>query len=254
HYVPNNAMLAVVGDVTLKEILPKIERKFGDWKRGEVPKVEIPKVPSQSASRIHLIDRPGSVQTVLTLGNLGIERTSPDYFSVLVMNRVVGGGPAARLFMNLREDKGYTYGAYSSFGGSMYPGTWQANSSVRTEVTDPAMKEFMYELKRIRDEKVPAEELENAKRALIGSFALSLEQPQSLLQNIIIQKLYNLPADYWDTYPQKVAAITAEDVQNAARKYIDLAHLQIVAVGDASKIREAMAKYGKVEVLDAEGK
>ena len=97
-------------------------------------------------------------------------------------------------------------------------------------------------------------ELENAKRALVGSFALSLEQPQSLLQNIITQKLYNLPADYWDTYPQKVAAVTAEDVQQAARKYVDLAHLQIVAVGDASKIREAMAKYGKVEVYDAEGK
>ncbi|HET9533354.1 MAG TPA: pitrilysin family protein [Blastocatellia bacterium] len=254
HYVPNNAMLAVVGDVTLKDLLPKIEREFGDWKRGDVPKVEIPAAPSQSESRIHLIDRPGSVQTVLQLGNLAIERTSPDYFSVLVMDKIVGGGPAARLFMNLREEKGYTYGAYSFFGGSKYRGTWQASSNVRTEVTDPAMKEFMYELKRIRDEKVSDYELENAKRALVGSFALSLEQPQSLLQNIITQKLFNLPADYWDTYPQKVAAVTAEDVQQAARKYVDLAHLQIVAVGDASKIREAMAKYGKVEVYDAEGK
>ena len=170
------------------------------------------------------------------------------------MDKVVGGGPAARLFLNLREEKGYTYGVYSQFGGSKFRGTWGVTSSVRTDVTGDAMKELMYEFKRIRDEKVPAEELENAKRALIGSFALSLEQPQSLLQNIITQKLYDLPADYWDTYPQKVAAITAEDVQRAARKYVDLEHLQIVAVGDASKIREPLAKYGEVEVYDSEGR
>src|SRR6185503_17527747 len=97
------------------------------------------------------------------------------------------------------------------------------------------MKEFMYELNRLRDEKVPAEELENAKRAIIGGFALSLEQPQALLQNIITQKLYNLPADYWDTYPQKVSALTADDVQRVAKQYIDLGHLQVVAVGDAAK-------------------
>ncbi|HSE98611.1 MAG TPA: pitrilysin family protein [Blastocatellia bacterium] len=254
HYVPNNAMVAVVGDVTMKEILPKIERAFGDWKRSEVPKVEMPAIPAQAEARIHLIDRPGSVQTILQLGTLGIERTSPDYFPVLVMDKIVGGGPAARLFMNLREDKGYTYGAYSGFGSSKYRGTWQASAEVRSEVTDEAMKEFMYELKRIRDEKAAEFELENAKRALIGSFALSLEQPQSLLQNIITQKIYNLPADYWDTYPQKVQAITLDDVQRVARKYIDPAHLQIIAVGDASKIRTAMAKYGKVEVYDAEGK
>jgi predicted Zn-dependent peptidase len=96
--------------------------------------------------------------------------------------------------------------------------------------------------------------LENAKRAIIGSFALSLEQPQALLQNIITQKLYNLPADYWDTYPQKVSAITADDVQRVAEKYIDLGHLQVVAVGDASKAREVLEKYGKVEVFDADGK
>ena len=116
------------------------------------------------------------------------------------------------------------------------------------------MHEFMYELKRLRDEKVSAAELDNAKRAIVGSFALSLEQPQSLLQNIITQKLYDLPADYWDTYPQKVAAVSADDVQRVAQKYIDLDHLQIVAVGDASKARDVLVKYGKVEVYDADGK
>ena len=156
--------------------------------------------------------------------------------------------------MNLREDKGYTYGAYSNFGGSKFRGTWISSSEVRTDVTEGAMKEFMYELNRMRTETVPAEELENAKRAIIGGFALSLEQPQTLLQNIITQKLYNLPADYWDTYPQKVSAITAADVESVAKKYIDMGHLQVVAVGDATKAREVLSKYGKVEVYDAEGK
>ncbi|HEU4797270.1 MAG TPA: insulinase family protein, partial [Pyrinomonadaceae bacterium] len=199
-------------------------------------------------------DRPGSVQTVLQLGTLGIERTSPDYFAVLLADSVLGGGPQARLFMNLREDKGYTYGAYSGFGGSKFRGTWISSSEVRTDVTEGAMKEFMYELNRLRDEKVSAEELENAKRSIVGSFALSLEQPQALLQNIITQKLYNLPADYWDTYPQKVAAITADDVQRVAKQYLDLGRLQVVAVGDAAKARDVLSKYGKVEVFDAEGK
>jgi len=254
YFRPNNAILAIVGDVTMKDIMPKLAKVFGDWQKANVPAMNIPPAPTQSASRIFLIDRPGSVQTVLTLGTLGIERTSPDYFSVLLADRVLGGGPAGRLFLNLREDKGYTYGAYSGFSGSKYRGTWTSSSEVRTDVTAGAMKEFMYELKRLRDEKVSAEELDNAKRAIIGGFALSLEQPQTLLQNIITQKIYNLPADYWDTYPQKVAAITVEDVQSAAQKYIDLDHLTVVAVGDAKKAREVLAKFGKVEVYDAEGK
>ena len=207
----------------------------------------------RGTARIQLIDRPGSVQTVLQLGNLGIERKDPDYFAVLVMNQILGGGPAARLFLNLREDKGYTYGAYSQFGGSKFRGTVVSSSEVRTDVTEGAMHEFMYELKRIRDEKVSATELENAKRAIVGSFALSLENPNALLQNIVLQKLYDLPADYWDTYPQMVSSITADDVQRSAQKYVNLANLQIVAVGDASKARDVLAKYGSVEVFDTDG-
>jgi predicted Zn-dependent peptidase len=191
YYRPNNSILTVVGDVTLKEIMPKIEKAFGDWQKGDIPNFAIPPAPAQSAARIFLIDRPGSVQTVLTLGTLGIERTSPDYFAVLLADKVLGGGPSGRLFLNLREDKGYTYGAYSGFGGSKFRGTWTSSSEVRTDVTDGAMTEFMNELKRLRTETVPAEELENAKRSIIGSFALSLEQPQSLLQNIVTQKLCN---------------------------------------------------------------
>ena len=254
YYRPNNAILAVVGDVTMKDLMPKVQKAFGDWQKADIPAVTIPQAPDPAGSMIYLVDRPGSVQTVLQLGTLGIERTSPDYFAVLLADRVLGGGPSGRLFLNLREDKGYTYGAYSNFGSSKYRGTWTASSEVRTEVTDGAMKEFKYELTRLGTEKVSVDELENAKRAIIGGFALSLEQPGSLLQNIITQKLYNLPADYWDTYPQKVSAITADDVQRVAQKYIDMKHLQVVAVGDASKTREILSKYGTVQVYDAEGK
>ncbi|PWT91939.1 MAG: hypothetical protein C5B55_07220 [Blastocatellia bacterium] len=254
YYRPNNAILAIVGDVALKGIMPKLEKAFGDWQKADVPGFPIPAAPVQSAAKIFLIDRPGSVQTVLTLGTLGIDRTDPDYFAVLLADKVLGGGPSGRLFLNLREDKGYTYGAYSGFTGSKYRGTWTSSSEVRTDVTEGAMHEFMAELNRLRNEKVPAGELEDAKRSIIGGFALSLEQPQSLLQNIVTQKLYNLPADYWDSYPQKVSAITAEDVQRVAQKYIDMSHLQVVAVGDASKTKSALAKYGTLEVYDADGK
>jgi len=254
YYRPNNAILAIVGDVTLKEIMPKLEKAFGDWQKTDVPAVTIPPAPAQADARIFLIDRPGSVQTVFQLGTLGIERTSPDYFALLLADKVLGGGPSGRLFMNLREDKGYTYGAYSNFSGSKFRGVWVSSAQVRTEVTEGAMKEFLYELNRLRTETVPAEELDNAKRSIIGGFALSLEQPATLLQNVITQKLYNLPADYWDTYPQKVSAITAADVQKAAQTYLDMDHLQVVAVGDASKAKDVLSKYGKVEVYDADGK
>lgn len=254
YYRPNNAVLAVVGDVTMKVLMPKLQKVFGDWQKADIPAVTIPAAPAQQDAAIYLIDRPGSVQTVIQLGTLGIERTSPDYFAVLLADRVLGGGPTGRLFLNLREDKGYTYGAYSGFASSKYRGIWNASSEVRTEVTEGAMKEFKYEFERLGTEKVTAEELENAKRGIIGSFALSLEQPATLIQNIITQKIYNLPADYWDTYPRKVSAITAEDVQRVAQKYIDMKHLQVVAVGDASKTREILAKYGTVQVFDAEGK
>ena len=254
YYRPNNAILAVVGDVTMKELMPKVQTAFGDWQKADVPNTAIPSAPAPAAATIYLIDRPGSVQTVLQLGTLGIERTNPDYFAVLLADRVLGGGPSGRLFLNLREKNGYTYGAYSFFNSPKYRGTWGASSEVRTEVTDGAMKEFKFEFERLAKEKVPTEELENAKRAIVGSFALSLEQPQALLQNIITQKIYNLPADYWDTYPQKVSAITADDVQRVAQKYIDMGHLQIVAVGDASKTRNTLAKYGTVQVFDTDGK
>jgi predicted Zn-dependent peptidase len=170
------------------------------------------------------------------------------------MNHVLGGGPAARLFLNLREEKGYTYGVYSNFTALKYPGPWRAGADVRTEVTDGAMTEFYREFQRIRDEKVPTSELDEAKRALVASFALSLENPPELLGYAVVQKIYGFPPDYWDTYPAKIMAVTADDIQRVARKYINPDNLQVIAVGDVSKIKPVFEKYGPVEVFDGDGK
>jgi zinc protease len=254
YYKPNNAIFAIVGDVKPAEIVSKLEKTFGTWEKGEIPSHSIATVGAAGPSKIYLINRPNSVQTNLLLGTLGISRNDPDYFAVEMMNQVVGGGPSARLFLNLREDKGYTYGAYSNVSSYKYRGTFQANTEVRTEVTKGSMDELMHELKRIRDEAVPAEEFERAKHTIVGGWALQLEFPQFVLQNAITQKLYGLPADYWDTYPQKIAAVTPQDVQRVARKYLDLDHLQIVAVGDAAKISDLLKQFGPVEIYDTDGK
>ena len=162
------------------------------------------------------------------------------------MNRILGGSPASRLFMNLREEKGYTYGAYSSVSSNRYPGVASASAEVRTEVTEGAMREFMSEFERLAKQPVSDVELANAKRAIIGGFALSLENPQSFLSNVYQQKLYGFPADYWEQYPQRIAAVTKDDVARVAAKYFDPSRMQIIAVGEAAKIRDVMAKYGQV--------
>jgi len=204
--------------------------------------------------RVFLVDRPNSVQTNLYMGNIAIDRRSPDYYAMNVLNRVLGGSAAARLFMNLRENKGYTYGAYSGFAAVSYAGAWNANSEVRTDVTDGAMTEFLVELNRIRDEKVPTTELEEAKRSIVASFALSLESPQTIMSYAVTRKIFGFADDYWDKYPAQIMGVTADDVQRVAQKYVNPATMQIVAVGDGTKIKSVMEKYGPVEVYSTEGK
>jgi predicted Zn-dependent peptidase len=254
YYKPNNAIFAIVGDVKPAEVVAKLEKSFAGWQRGDTPPLNLPKVSDPSRSKIYLIDRPGAEQTNLIIGNLAIERNDPDYYAMDVMNQVLGGGASARLFLNLREDKGYTYGAYSGFSASKYRGVFRSSADVQTDVTKASIDEMINEYKRIRDEKIPADEFDRAKRTIIGSFALQLESPLSLLSNIVTQKVYSLPADYWDTYPQKIASVTAEDVQRVAQKYLDLGKLQIIAVGDAKRIAEGLKKFGDVALYDTEGK
>jgi len=253
-YAPQNTILGVVGDVKASELVPKLEKWLSAWKKTELTEV-LPANPKPAASkRVFLVERPNSVQTTVVLGNIAIDRRDPDYIPLNVANHILGGGPAARLFLNLREEKGYTYGVYSSFTALKYPGPWRAGGDVRTDVTAGAMTEFFKEFQRLREEKVPAGELEEAKRAIVASFALSLERPSELLGYAIVRKIYGFPGDYWDSYPAKVMAVTADDIQRVARQYINPDSLQGVAVGDLSKIKSVMEKYGPVEVYNAEGK
>jgi zinc protease len=253
-YAPQSAILGIAGDVSADTLVPKLTKWLGAWK-GAGSEAAVPSSPAPASARgISLIDRPNSVQTTITLGNLAISRTDPDYIPMTVMNRILGGGSSARLFLKLREEKGYTYSVRSSFTALNYPGAWVASSDVRTDVTDGALAEFMNEIRRIRDEQVPQHELEEAERSIVAHFALSLEQASEMLDSAISRKVYNLPADYWDTYPARIMAVTAADVQHVARKHINLDALQIVAVGDATRIKPALEKYGHVELYDTDGK
>jgi len=254
HYAPQNTVLAISGDVHAVTLVPKLRKWLADWQRSKAPVTFPPAPPPAAKGKVFLIDRPGSVQTTLLMGNLAIERCDPDYPALVVLNEVLGAGSSSRLFLNLREEKGYTYGVYSNLIARRYAGPWTAGGDLRTEVTDGAMKEFLRELNRIRNERVPEDELEAARRSVVARFALSLESPQQLIGYAITRKTYNFPADYWDKYPAQIEAIKAEDVERVARKYINPATMQVVAVGDASKIKTVLQKFGPVEMVDASGK
>jgi len=252
-YVPQNATLGIAGDVRAKELIARLERRLATWKKRDVQETW-PRDPTPARARqVLLVHRPHSVQTTVALGNIAIDRRSPDYMPMVVMNHVIGGGVSSRLFLNLREEKGYTYGVYSDFSALRYPGPWRAGGNMRTEVTEGALAEFFKEIRRMRDEKVAAAELAASKRAIAASFALSLEQPTRVLGFAMTGKEYGLAADYWDSYPARIMAVTANDVQRVARKYLNPDALQLVVVGDASKIKNILEQYGKVEVFDSNG-
>lgn len=253
-YTPQNAILGIAGDVTAEQIMPKLRSAFDDWRMTGFKTAAVPAATAAPERHVTIVNRPGSVQTNLIMGNIAIDRRSPDYAALMVMNQVLGAGSTSRLFTNLREAKGYTYGAYSTVSAGEYAGPWEATSDVRTEVTEGAMLEFFHEFYRIREEKVPAAELDEKKRAVVARFALALESPQTVLGFAITRKVYALADDYWDTYPAQIAAVTAEDVQRVAKKYLSMDNIQIVVVGDESKIRPVLEKYGKVTVYGVDGK
>ena len=253
-YAPQNTILAISGDVHAATLIPKLRQWLAAWQRSKASVTFPAGPPPVAKGKVFLVDRPGSVQTTLLMGNLAIERSDPDYPALVVLNEVLGAGSASRLFLNLREEKGYTYGVYSNLIARKYAGPWTAGGDLRTEVTDGAMTEFLRELNRIRDEKVPEVELEAARHSVVARFALSLESPQQLIGYAITRKTYNFPVEYWDKYPAQIAAITADDVGRVAKKYINPATMQVVAVGDANKIKTILEKYGPVELMDASGK
>jgi zinc protease len=252
-YLPRNSILGIAGNVRVAQLIPKLEKWLKDWEPGGFKEEWPPDPAAASARKVFVVDRPNSVQTTVALGNIAIDRRSPDYFPMVVMNHILGAG-TGRLFLNLREEKGYTYGVYSDFTALHYPGAWRAGGNMRTEVTAPALEEFFNEIRRIRDQDVPQPELEAGKRAIAASFALSLEQPASPLNFAIAAKRYGFPPDYWDRYAEKIMAVTAADVRRVAGKYLDPGDMQLVVVGDAEKIKPAVVKYGPVSVYNTDGK
>jgi predicted Zn-dependent peptidase len=252
-FVPDHAAIAFAGDISLDEARKLVESKLGSWKKAGTPKPTVTDPPSAGGPKVYLVARPNSVQTTFYVGTHSMRRADPDYAALTVANRVLGG-VMGRLFRHLREEKGYTYGIGSNFSATSHVGSWFASTSVRTEVTEPALNDLLAEIAELRDKPIPDQELADAKRALVASFALSLENPGQLLGYYIDTWLYGLPSDYWDAYPGRIEEVTAARAQEVARKYLDPARLQIVAVGDATKVTDILKKRGDLEIYDADGR
>jgi zinc protease len=253
NYVPDHTIIGVSGDITLAEARTKFESVLKGWSKTGKPRPGVVHPSDPGPTKVSLVNRPGSVQTGYLLGEPAINRVHPDYDALQVMNTIVGGSNG-RLFRELRESKGYTYGVYSGLRALRYRGDWRASMDVRTEVSEPALRDLLAELARMRDQPVPSDEFKDAQRSLTASFALSLEDAAALLNLYVVRQLYNFPVDYWDRYTERIMAVTPAQVQAVARKYLDPAKLQIVAVGDASKIETGLRTFGPVELFDDEGR
>ncbi|MGB7202653.1 MAG: pitrilysin family protein [Pyrinomonadaceae bacterium] len=253
-YIPNNAMLIAVGDVERDEFLSEVEELFGDWQQGTLPSEKFASPPTRDSRTLTLVDRPGSAQSNIVLGNLAINRTDADYFPVLVMNQVLGAGASSRVFMNLREEKGYTYGAYTRLNTKRLAGDIEATAEVRNEVTGESLKEFFYELTRIRETPVGDDELADAKSFLTGVFPIRAETQEGLTNLIVNQHLYGLPENYLQTYRANIDAVTVSDVKRVAEEYVRPDEMGIVIVGDASEVLPQVESYADaVEIFDTEG-
>jgi zinc protease len=254
HYAPDRAVLAVAGDITFEQAKTKAESAFGSWKRSGRP-IDPQVEPEPIAGpTISFVARPNSAQTSLRIGAQSLQRTDPDYEALTVASRILGGVPVGRLFEHLREQKGYTYDARSGFGSSRIRGSWIASTDVRSDVTDPALTDLIAEIAGMREKSVSEKELEDAKRSIVASFALGLESPNAVLSDYTDRYLYKLPADYWDRLPDRYAAVTVADIQRVSQKYWAADRLQIVAVGEPSKVEPALQKLGTVQAYDADGR
>lgn len=252
-YVPDHAVLAIAGDVSMFQARLAVEAKLGRWAKGTEPVPAVADPSPIAGAAVYFVDRPASVQANLLVGTQAIERTSPDYDVLAVMNRIVGAVPTGRLFMHLREDKGYTYDARSTLDARQHRGDWAASTTVRTEVAEPALHDLVDEVRQIRDVPVSDQELADAKRSMVASLALSLESPPQLLGLYLTQWRYHLPADYWDRFAERVMTVTKEQIQAAAGRYLAQNRLQVVVVGDASRLLAPLQAAGAVRVYDANG-
>lgn len=243
YYAPDNAYLVIVGDVKFDQVKPMIEKAFSSWKKANTTFAPLEPASNVAKTEINVVDVPSAVQSVVSVSNLNnLKMKDPNYFAATMANYILGGGGEARLFMNLREKNGFTYGAYSSMTASKYSPEFSAESSVRNEVTDKAVKEFMNELNAIST--VKPEELENAKAKLKGSFIMSLEKPETIARFALNQKVQDLPSDFYTNYLKSIDKVTTADVTNAVKATILPNQSRIFIAGKASDISEGLEKLG----------
>ena len=254
YFRPNIAYMVIIGDITAKDAQKKLKKALKKWAPAEVPHHEYAKTEVPTAQRVVVVDKPSAVQSVVWLGNvIDLPHGHADIEPLRVANQILGGGMSGRLFTNLREDKAFTYGAYSNFGVSELNATFGASAKVRNEVTDSAITEFLNEIGRMRKEAVSADDLIAAKASLSGSFGRSLESPASAANFALNIARYELPADYYNNYLARLDAVTAEDVLRVSNQYMDADHLTITVVGKAQDVAGKLSAFGAVEYFDANG-
>ena len=251
YYAPDNAYLVIVGDVKFDKVKPMVEKAFNNWKKADTKFPALEPASNVAKTEINVVDVPSAVQSVVSVGNLNtLKMKDPNYFPATIANYILGGGGEARLFMNLREKNGFTYGAYSDMSASKYSPSFSAEASVRNEVTDKAVKEFMNEINGIST--VKADELANAKAKLKGSFIMALEQPATIARFAVNQKVQDLPADFYTNYLKSIDKVTSADVSNAVKATILPNQSRIFIAGKASEISEGLEKLGyPVKYYDA---
>ncbi len=256
-FIPARARIVITGDVTLAEARRAIEQRFGGWHAKGSP---LPQAPSnlqgiERTTSLFLVDKPGAAQSVIRIGAPGVERNSPDYPAIEVMNNLLGGSFSSRLNQNLRETKGYTYGARSDFSYAPLTGPFIASSAVRTNVTDSSLIEFFREFAKLRDEPVDSIELQRAKAYLALGLAGEFETTIQVAGVVDELLRFGLPFTYYDDYVTRIMSVTTADVQRAAREYVRPDHLTVVVVGDLSAIRAGVEalNLGPVSVRDMWG-
>ena len=260
YYKPNNSTLIVVGDVKPADVIAKLEGALASWKPGTVPEVNVNARPAQrDRTTIYVVDRPGAAQSVINIGQVGVPRSTPDYFTRLVLNQMLGGSFVSRVNLNLREAKGYTYGARTSFDYRRGAGPFIASAGVQTAVTKESISEFLKELRGIRGEiPITETELDQAKQSLIRGFPRTFETPAQIAARLTDVALYGLSDDYFNTYIAGVQKVTAADVARVAKEAIDPARLAILVVGDRSAIESGLRSLEgigtTITILDAEGR
>ena len=246
YFKPNNSYLVVIGDVNYKEIKSLISEKFGAWKKGKSHTDPIPLLtPNVNLTEINFIDLPTATQSSISVtNNVDLKMNDEDYHAALITNNILGGGGEGYLFKNLREDKGYTYGAYSSLGSSRYGvSRFTAGAKVRNVVTDSAVVEIIKEINRIKTENVDAELLKNAKAKYVGNFIRRIENPQVGAKYAVDIKLNDLPKDFYETYLEKINAVSAEDVKRVANKYFNYPNgTRIIVVGKGSDVADNLTE------------